>query len=574
LVGGTLKTAPIHDYEYQLNQVYGLIDPSCVDGLIIMGSIGTYCGAEELRRFHSQFEPLPTISVGIPLQDIPSVVVDNHDGMATLVNHLIRFHRFERFAFLRCPEGNPEANQRYLAYVDVLKKNNLPIDDTLIFQGDFLPDSGAAAVRSFQSLEDKKVQAIVAANDNMALGATVELRQRGIAVPKDIAVVGFDDIEEAKAHTPSLTTIRQPIRELGSLAVDAILKRIRGEELELLIRSETQLMVRQSCGCLSSQVLRPLSLRSSEVRSPDTWLESMTEDRRERLLKSMKDALAPLEVETEQVSKFCGRLLDSCLFEFKHESLVGTVVRTLHDILRPLVREKREITPWHQVILLLRKDFEEIITDQSSMSRAAAIWHSASLLISDMAHMLSILQRIENDTQSACMHEISKALVTAFDVERLAEIMRKELPRVGIKRCYVVLGDEYFFHDRAEGGDERQQNPRILLALDEEASSQVWEGERLDPAQELLPKILSSAAERASVSIRSLFFADEFFGFIAFDSDSSKGLVYETVAGQTSSAIKGAALFMRERTMASRLNEAVSELEEIHRRQEDLPKTN
>ena len=91
--------------------------------------------------------------------------------------------------------------------------------------------------------------ALVSANDNMAIGAMQVLQEQGINVPDDIAVAGFDDIEETRATTPSLTTVRAPWHLLGSKSVDLVLSKLANESLPEQILLETELVRRQSCGC-------------------------------------------------------------------------------------------------------------------------------------------------------------------------------------------------------------------------------------------------------------------------------------------------------------------------------------
>ena len=98
--------------------------------------------------------------------------------------------------------------------------------------------------------------ALVAANDYMALGAIPALQERDLRVPSDVAVVGFDDIEDARFSTPPLTTVRQPLYQQGEAALELVLAQLDGAEVAPQTTAATELVVRQSCGCLSG-LMRP-----------------------------------------------------------------------------------------------------------------------------------------------------------------------------------------------------------------------------------------------------------------------------------------------------------------------------
>jgi hypothetical protein len=194
------------------NGIYDLVGPDCVDGLMILsGTLGNYAGRDELIRFCERYRPLPMCSIAVSLPGMPSVLVDNAAGMRAAVAHLIADHGLRRIAFIRGPFANEEAERRYRIYRDVLAEYGIPIDPLLVVAGDFQRASGFEAVRVLYDERSAKVDAIVAASDYMALGAMDALSTRGFSVPRDVAIVGFDDIEEARSEIPPLTTVRQPL---------------------------------------------------------------------------------------------------------------------------------------------------------------------------------------------------------------------------------------------------------------------------------------------------------------------------------------------------------------------------
>lgn len=256
-VGGPLHS-PI-GFEIQRNALYDLVDTPTVDGLIIaMGTLGNFSDLEQCKSFCERYRPLPMVSIALTLEGIPSIVVDNRPGMHEAIAHLIGVHGHRRIAFIRGPEDVQDADQRYRTYTDTLAQYGLPFDPDLVAPGDFIRSTGSTAVHLL--LDERKVSfdAIVAANDSMALGALESLQARGIQAPDDVAVVGFDDTEEARFSPLPLTTVRQPIYRLGRRAVEMLLAQLRGEDAPEHVTLPSELVIRASCGCSDQTTIRVL----------------------------------------------------------------------------------------------------------------------------------------------------------------------------------------------------------------------------------------------------------------------------------------------------------------------------
>ena len=195
-------------FEAQANVLYDLASEENVDGLIIWGGgLAQYVDPEEVRILCEQYRPLPMVNGALPLEGIPSILVDNYQGMRDAIGHLTEVHGYRRIAFIRGPEGHPEAEERYRAYAEVLAEYGLPLDLNLVAPGEFSAFSGAAAIALLLDQRKADFEAVVAADDATAVGAIGELRARGIRMPSDVAVVGFDDIEEAKSVAPPPSTV-------------------------------------------------------------------------------------------------------------------------------------------------------------------------------------------------------------------------------------------------------------------------------------------------------------------------------------------------------------------------------
>ena len=248
--GGVLG-APGH---VGVNRNFGfdLCDPAAFEGAVILGgALGNELGQSAIAAVCARFGALPLVSVAASAPGVPTLAVDEESGMRQALDHLVARHGFRRIAFVRGPTVNPEAERRFGVYRAVLEERGIGFDADLVCVGTFERAAGEAAVATL--IDDRKLDfdALVAANDYMALGAIPALEARGLQVPSDVAVVGFDDVEDARFSTPPLTTVRQPLYQQGEAALDLVLAKLSGREIALETAAPTELVVRQSCGCLS-----------------------------------------------------------------------------------------------------------------------------------------------------------------------------------------------------------------------------------------------------------------------------------------------------------------------------------
>ena len=222
-------------------QVLDLADR--VDGLVIMGQT---VGDEVIERLHERGVPCVVLARP-PVDAADSVRAENVAAAAELVGHVIR-HGHERIAFLGDPDASSDAAERWDGFVAAHeaagRKPAFPAQPCGFREGD-----GREAAAPLLARADRPT-AIVAANDEIAMGVLEAARARGLRLPDDLAVTGWDDIPVSRHLTPSLTTVRQPMLDLGRRAAALLHERITAIRTDP--RHEvlpTELVVRSSCGC-------------------------------------------------------------------------------------------------------------------------------------------------------------------------------------------------------------------------------------------------------------------------------------------------------------------------------------
>jgi DNA-binding LacI/PurR family transcriptional regulator/anti-anti-sigma regulatory factor len=235
-----------------------------VDGWIVINS------REGLELLANSGLPIVTIGAQAPGGDIPAVFPDNFGGMRSAVSHVLE-HGHTRIAFVG-DLANNDIRQRYDGYQAALAERGLVLDPALVFPaaGSY-EEAGASALRQLHQA-GLSCTALVGATDETAIGALSAAQALGYRVPDDLAIVGFDDIILAHSATPPLTTIRVPIRTLGTTAAELLLAQLEGRSAARGITYvATALIARRSCGC-SNTILTPAAAEGSGDQS---WQEAL-----------------------------------------------------------------------------------------------------------------------------------------------------------------------------------------------------------------------------------------------------------------------------------------------------------
>lgn len=232
------------------------------------------------------------VTVGADLPTLPSVGADAQTGIFQAVMHLAKRHERRKIAFISGPDASSDARNRLAAYRMAMESVGLFADPALIVAGDFEARSGREAIRQLQ--RQRKFDAVVAANDMMALGALDGLKAAGLRVPQDVSVVGYDDTDESAFAVPRLTTVRQPLVDIGSAAARFVLDGPSVDTIESEpIVVPAPLVIRESCGCQGGDERRTLPPGVDAARTQELREEAL----RELVRRELANARAHRELE-------------------------------------------------------------------------------------------------------------------------------------------------------------------------------------------------------------------------------------------------------------------------------------
>ncbi len=220
-----------------------LMQSESVDGLILAP-----VNEKDDRVIKLVNSGLPIVCVDRSLSDVEvdSVVVNNEEGAFAAVNHLASLG-YKRIAYLGGLPGIPTTRQRMNGYISALKKNGIKVDKKFILTGDSKHISGKKMASELLDLEQPP-EALFTGNNLITLGALEVIHSRGLKIPDDVAIIGFDDMPWSISLNPPLTAVSQPGYEIGRRAADILFQRIEEpdrENVQLVLN--TKLVIRESC---------------------------------------------------------------------------------------------------------------------------------------------------------------------------------------------------------------------------------------------------------------------------------------------------------------------------------------
>ena len=276
LVHTLSKTASKHGYNlltFSAFTIYGsdtknaageynilhLIPYEQLDALIVChDTFNSNEAVEELWKLVTERCQAPIISIRKKVNGCYNILVEDTDAIPAFVRHFHDVHHFDRIAFMSGPYNHPDAIFRLEKYKEAMAELGLDCPEEYIFEGNFWKDCALDASKHFMSLK-KRPQAIVCANDYMALSLCKELTLQGYSVPQDIAISGFDDVRDARANVPPLTTCYVSVSDMAKKAMETIDTLLNGKEAPACTFVPTKIIIRNSCGCESS-TMKDLSL--------------------------------------------------------------------------------------------------------------------------------------------------------------------------------------------------------------------------------------------------------------------------------------------------------------------------
>ncbi|MBN1699022.1 MAG: EAL domain-containing protein [Spirochaetales bacterium] len=558
-VGNSLDSP--HFYRKQRNVIYELVGPENVDGIIgISGSLGNHVSPAELLAFYSKFAPLPMTSVGVAIEGVPSIIVDNENGMRDLMKHVIETHGARRIAYIRGTKNNPEAVLRFGIYRETLEAYNIPYEPDLVVPGDFLGHSGAEAAKLLVDKRKVKFDALIGANDSMIICAAEELKRRGMRIPDDVILAGFDDIVKARNMDPPLTTVRQPLARMGELAVERLVEVMRGGDAPPVTLLSTELVIRQSCGCfLQREEYADLREHSAGKKAGRKRRLSGRSQCTERLVEAMKNRF--LSAGDTGLFAEWADVLCTALTHDVGEKKYDLFLPGLEKIILEAAVRGRPVQGWYRIVGTLCEWAEFFLTRAEEEKRFLRRLHAFAFeVIGRVAFRVEEAEKNKLGEELVDMYRINEEMIAYFDLDNLKKIVMDWLSYLGIDMCSIALYDKSHNSGRAFS--------KVIMSY-RDGKEVVFSGKKASfPSRLLVPGTLRKQKEKATFIVLALCFREENLGFIVFEYGPDNPVIYENFSNQFAGSLKGAMLVAQVEKHAREL--AVT----VDKRTDDLKKTN
>ncbi len=192
---------------------------------------------------------VPAIAIGNRYEDFYSVGVHNYDAMTHVMRHMYNHHRCRRFWFILGPQEHYENKRRDDAIRDYIAKKYMPETDVAFFYGDFTTESGKKGFTELMEQSGTLPDAVICANDNIAVGALSAAEKLGFSAPRDFLISGFDDLDKSRFYSPRISTISYVREEIGYTAMEMFLDIWAGKDVPQHVRTKWNPIFWESCGC-------------------------------------------------------------------------------------------------------------------------------------------------------------------------------------------------------------------------------------------------------------------------------------------------------------------------------------
>jgi signal transduction histidine kinase len=308
-----------------------------LDGIIVLTAVvQDKIKLENIEQMKEVWGNIPFVSVGQIIENVPSIISESENSMKELIVHLIEYHKYKNILFLGGRDSHQDNILREQKFIDMMNqyKSENQIDCFKIIRGDYTEESAIQALFNFENQNNSiKFDVIVCANDNMAIGVNKYLKMyQSSCFLDNCAVTGFDDIPQAKLEYPALTTVRQPMEEMGNKALEIMTELLKGKKVCNIHTVRSSLVIRNSCGCPKEN---ETSLDELQIRNQKTQYQYLYSEKLLRMISRMGQELNSV-FSIQEMRTYIDRNLDLigiknfCLLSFSENN--GTLSEYVYPL--------------------------------------------------------------------------------------------------------------------------------------------------------------------------------------------------------------------------------------------------
>ena len=414
-------------WEQMRGQLLDFVDGQQFDGFIFLtATLGSQ--RESFYALLDKVAAVPVISVADELPDVPSVLIDNVVGFLDLLQHLVETHGYQRFAYAGGPVNNRDSQIRKDVFLRFMEEKGLSVRPEYIVDGEFTTAWGAEAVVTLIPGARPDFDVLVCGNDEICEGAMSALALKGIQVPQDLALTGFDDNPNAMAA--NLSTVRQPLSQMGWAAAEQLMNLIEGRETAAVTYLNSEKIIRQSCGCPSAvQRLEDLP-RHAVLHMP---LLELLSGKHNALLDDMVQEGLDAQVGRDLIAQFHGVL---------QTGRTANALLAMRRTVGRLEQQRHLPNTLNFPLAILRKWCLTAADYANHQALLESAFHQMHLLLSEELHGVSTRHVFSESLVKNILIDLNVRLIYADGFTDQASILLDLLPKLGVDAFELVLSDD------------------------------------------------------------------------------------------------------------------------------------
>ena len=531
-MGGAVRYSLFDDINFLSHYMknFKFMKAPLIDGIVTWAaSLSEFMEQKSITELFSSLQPLPMVDIGH--MDIPGasmLKIDSNSAIRSLMEHLITVHKYTKFAFVGTDISEPQ-KRRLLNFEHELDRHNLShIDHAVVMmskkmEAKYIDEAADSLIAHFNLHRKQEIEAIVTASDIIAAELIEQFSRRGISVPSDVAVVGFNNWYESITSRSPLTTIDLVYFKRGYAAVELLIDKILMPEQKIeTMYFPTDLIVRQSCGCLEQSV--SLARAESAVFASTSTLDESEDQLRSELIQNAR-SIFPHEND-ESLS----RMLDAFFSDVYDAADESQMVVWFQNVMQNY-RKAREFDADHfqNAISALRTLLLPILKNE----RATVIF-SVENVFHQMRTLVSVFQKYETIADRENPYRINNIsgqainFLSAQTIPQIFEILRYQLSELDIPGVVLAL---------SETMSHSFPVPKIEFTYPESKGALSRHMHTSVSEPHLFPKDLLTPDRRTSVMLEVLHHADYYFGYAFFEMKTPNLATYDVIRMLLSNAL-------------------------------------
>ena len=520
-------------FDYQFNTLFEYATKTKFDAYLVeLGTIATNVDDEYKKSFLKTLEGTPVILLASQMEGYPSVHFNNKTGLEAGIRHLIEDHGCRRIAFVSGPKTNADANERLGVYRDILNEKGIPYDPSRVVYGNF-SEYCTDVVEELLD-QNKDLDAVVFANDSMAIGGYRVFEERGIKVGKDISVMGFDDDKCAMLLEPNLTTVHADAAGLGYQAIVSLDELLSEKKSNIVIGST--LIQRQSCGCMEKDY-SVLDICYEDLKEPRRHRSAL--DRIERFLFEHDKLIIGADEIRNLVETFFYASAQMAVREKGNArealaEMVSAAKSLCRTKLEPYTKQSRLYYVFDHIYHLLRENMEDDRELRALSEGFFSIYQNAANHAKKMYEDI----RMDMGWQSYITTTFTRDILNyAIGDDRAFNSVVDKLGQLGFKSAYLCRFDKDLQYNRGE----KLNIPDNVLLKSYQENGQVITPEndqQIRSMDNLLTSLFKDRDDMVTAAVTLLFSGPEQYGLLVFEINDENMTHVSPAMYQTSAAVK------------------------------------